>query len=337
MTHRPILTALLALAPACAAPDDPATSVVTSEIADCEDIICGNSPLLGGQPFWELDQSKTSFSPVGNFRIKSFKTAGNVDLKPWVSGFGLIGLTATKKYELKELEGSKLVIESAGGANYELTIEQVGKLWFFERGNDSTEIPTYLWHYSQVSGSPWADAPPGKIEFLCPSDNINHGEKDAIVFAGDRYSKATGKVSAIGTEVGPWFNIACNNDALWKLAAFRFVEAARKPLIYDTDESERDAALMAIRADYCGNNHPWTDLGTDVDWANRGRWLWIDKAKYKNVEAIWDKDKAFCLSHPRKHTIDEIDCWPEPATHFCTPEQIDNWVEDGHLMITYVP
>jgi hypothetical protein len=334
MTLRPLaLTALLALAPACASLDDPATSVVTSSLADCEDIICGNSPLLGGQPFWELDQSMKSYSPVGGFRIKSFKSAGNVELTPRVSGFGLFGISAAKLwYGPLALVGSKLVIESRHGGEYELTLDDVGTLPFVEGGDDGTAIPTYVWRYLKV-GAPT----PVQLKFVCPNNNIELGTKAAIVFSGDRYSQATGRVSATGGAVGPWFNIACDNDALWKMAEFRHVQAARSLPLYDTDVKDRDAALMAIRADYCGNNHPWTDLGVDVDWANQDGWLWINHFKYKKVEAIWDDDKAFCLVNPRKHTFAEIDCWPNDAAHTCTPEQVTNWVADGHRMITFVP
>jgi hypothetical protein len=325
-----LLIALAGLAPGCASVDDLAT-VVAAATLDCEDIVCGNAAALDDHPFWELDQSKTSYSPVGGFRIESF-SIGVTALTLRVEGFRLLGLNGSEKIGPQGLVGSKLVIESRWGSRFELTLEQVGSIPYVELGNAFPDppIPTYLWRYRRVE--PLSSGPD---KYLCPSDNIHQGTKDAVMFAGDRYSKPRGTVIATGRAAEPWFNIACNDAALWKMAVFRFVDAARRLPKFDTELEDRKAMVRAIRADYCGNNVAWTDPGTPVDWANRGGWLKINT--YPDVEAIWDENGAICLSKPRLKTFAEITCWLDHEEHYCTDDQINNWVADGHRIITYVP
>jgi hypothetical protein len=329
MSRTILLIALAGVAPACASLDDLATRVAASTL-ECEAIVCGNAAALDDHPFWELDQSKTSYSPVGGFRIKSFTSGGGVALTLRVQGFMLLGINGLQVLALQGLKNSKLVIESKGGPQYEMTLEDVGSIPYVELGNVDPPIPTYRWRYRRI-GAP--SSMPDR--FLCPSDSIEHGAKDAVMFAGDRYSKATGTVIATGRAADPWFNIACNDAALWKMAVFRFVEAARKTPQFDTDVADRKAMTRAIRADYCGNNVAWTEPNTAVDWANWQGWLTINAFAYPEVEAIWDENGAICLSKPRKKPIDEITCWdPEKQ---CNDALVNNWVAKGYRIITFVP
>ena len=328
-TRTTVLIALAAAAPACASLDDldVSTSVAASS-TDCEEIVCGNAAALDDHPFWELDQSKVAYSPVGGFRIKSFRTAGDVPLVLRVQGFVLLGINGVQIIGPMGLIGAKLVIESRIGPQYEMTLEAVGSIPYLELGNVDPPIPTYRWRYRRIGAT--NDAPD---TFLCRSDDIHYGEKDAVMFAGDRYSKATGTVIATGREAEPWFNIACNDAALWKMAVFRFVEAARRLPRFDTDVADRTAAIRAIRADYCGNNVAWTESGTAVDWANRRAWLTINAVAYPNVEAIWDENGAICLSKPRKTPIGMITCW-DPSK--VCDGLVGSWTARGR-MITFVP
>jgi hypothetical protein len=149
------------------------------------------------------------------------------------------------------------------------------------------------------------------------------------VFQGDRYDVPSGSVTAIGDAALPWFNIACNDDAMWKLFLMRHTQASQAQNITTTRE-QRTGALRSIRADYCGTGHPYTKQGTDVDWLNIGGWLTHDAVAYPNVEAIWGETGALCLDTRRFDDGKAIAC----ALPSCAGMKL--W-PDGASMRTYVP
>jgi len=331
-TRLPLVFALLALTPACVV-DDPGTTAAAKKAPDdCGSLVCGNAAELDGQPFWELDWTGAEFSPQGGFRIKSFKQ-GATSLELQVVAYHLLGIkpdhTAIGD---AGLAGAKLVVESKAGLQYEITIDWVSSTSFYEDGNDGTSIPTFALSYRRLGSK----RPP---QAVCPLGDVEPGSKVAILFTGDRYSQQTGGVIATGGDAFPWFNIACHKDALWKMVLFRHITFAQDATHTITID-DRDAALRAIRADYCGDGAAWTETGTDVDWANRGGWLYIDDDT-DMVEAIWDGDGAVCIRNPRLdgYTLADIECDPavHPPIHPCTSAQVANWIADGHSFVTYRP
>jgi len=331
MTKRDLRWLICAALAGCAAAPDAAGEPDLIEKVDCgEALICGNSAMLGAHLWWELDSSELAYSPVGRVKIVDFKLANNVTLKPRVQGYRLSGEDASHTfYGGLALVGSHLWIDSDTGEHFLLKLESVGAAAYWEGGFDDTVIPTYVWSYVQLDPMMNQTTLPAPV---CSGALIDLYYKDAILFTGDRYDGPTAKVKATGN-TQPWFNFACRDDVLWKEVLFRYVTHAQAPPAVMHDVTARNVAIAAIHADYCGVNHPYTTLGTLVDWANRSGSLWIDPG-YPNVEAIWGGNgRAICLTHPRKVAKSEVACKLDD----CTDDDIAHWIDRGYEMITYVP
>jgi hypothetical protein len=161
---------------------------------------------------------------------------------------------------------------------------------------------------------------------------------EAFVFTGDRYHLQTGAVVATGDDAGPWFNIACFGGSTAKMGLLRYWEPAADLL--ETSAVQRTAARHMFRASYCGDGIPWTDQGTAIDFANRAGSLRLNDrrgATRANTEAIWTKDGAFCLLHPRRKEVEAkaVLCNGQ-AIQECTDAHIANWKTHGEF-ITIVP
>lgn len=323
----PLAVALVSLVvvPACGAiEDDPPTSTAAQALS-CGEPFCGNTPFLGPFPVFELDQTGTTFSKiegVPGLRIGSFVDKNGKQLRPAVSGFTLYGVRPDKtKVSGAALDGAKLTIETdtIPMKKFELTIEIAAPVPFYENGDDGTKVPTYRITYVDP-------AFPQGHRHLCSGSTDKPNE--SLVYAGDRYDAYTGDVIATGAAAGPWFNIACKDDARWKLALMRYVEAAQDAT-HKTSAEEREAGLRSIRADYCGNGVAMTEIGIDIDWDSTGGWLTVDAAN-EPVEAIWTDDGAICVSNPRYVALDTIPCAKKCGDLWQTWSAHGSW-------ITYLP
>ena len=316
------LPLLLALCAACA---NPAAEVdlgeTTAAIGACPPLICGNSPILGAYPFWELDETGTKASTNG-LRILGATHGGVpqkidvVDFK-WLRQPGLGGP--------QPINGTVIKVGTPDASlTYELTVTNAPNLHYYEGGDDGTVIPAYWVSYVAVQNG--RRRPPVD---LCGKDEGSSLPRPVLVFQGDRYSALTGEVFATGAAAGPWFNVACKDDALWKLALMRYVEAARTA-VFDSGPDERTAALRSIRADYCGDGTPMTELGTAIDWMNDLGWLTKDSDGLP--EAIWGPDGAVCLGETRIPDL-EVPCAAELPP---CEDLLDGWPALGS-MLTLVP
>lgn len=289
--------------------------------SDCPVLICGNTPLLGAHPAWELDERGERFSSNG-LRIQNV-TKGGIDYHFDVNGFGLRGIPVGGGPSVGMVGAWATIETDVGATTYLLSIQAGIPVTYVEGGNDGTSIPTYRITY--VTLDEGRTLPP---RALCGTDPLYGTARDALIYQGDRYDAVTGELSATGADVGGWFNIACKDDALWKLALFRHVEAASSGAHVTTAE-QRLAGLRSIRADYCGNGRALTELGVPLDWTNKGGWLTV--APGHVVEAVWDEDGAVCLEEPRLLDRDEVPCsLPRCSRLAGRPE------EHGHI-VTYVP
>jgi ADYC domain len=329
-SHIAVVSSLLGFATACGAAEDvPAASTTQDILTDesCPQLICGNSPYLGLYPFWEADETGVTPS-VNGFVIDSVRNAGG-ERKLAIDGFLMGG---------KPLGGGApqpitrmTIVKQDSSMAFHLTIDPGPWYGYYESLGGGSPIPSYRIRYYIVDHgkrSPDFD--------LCRSDGPVSLAREAIVFQGDRYDAKTGAVIATGKDANPWFNIACKDDSLWKLALMRHVEAASDATHF-TAPTQRQALLRSIRADYCGDGKAWTQLGTAVDWLNSGKWLTRDVAKYPDVEAMWTGDGATCLTKPRIATI----ATPFVCNGVELPEcpasaQTPVWTGD-HSVITYVP
>jgi RNA polymerase sigma-70 factor (ECF subfamily) len=272
----------------------------------CPEAICGNTPHLGALPFWELDETLQQFSEVGGFRIKSLTGPLGTKLEPVVDGFWFYGRDDAGV--ARPVWGGAMRIESNRGGQFDVFIsrgdDHPNGLHYYEDGHvpSDSPLPTYQFTYVEVTGGKR-----GPVSDLCREDTPTSLVRDALVFQGDRYDIINGKVLAIGAAAAPWFNIACKDDALWKLALMRHVEPAQDEF-HETNQNDRTAGLRAIRADYCGTGTPKTEPGVDVDWRNRGGWLTHEADEYPQVEAIWTASGATCVDVPRFVDRNELGC-----------------------------
>lgn len=316
--------AAVALATTLGCVTEPEPTGAVPLIEDCPRLFCGNTPYLGAYPFWELDETGTSYASNG-LRVAG-ASFGGVPQTLDVDGFTWrrvppVGLP-------QPIAGTVITLESKDASvSYELSIATAPSVPYYENGNDGTLIPTYWVTYTAVTNG--RRRPPVA---LCGYAGGSSLPRPAIVFQGDRYSSETGALIATGAAAAPWFNITCKEDALWKLALMRHVEAAQAPAFPST-VGQRMALLRSIRADYCGDGTPLTELGTAVDWLNVGGWLTKDAPG--SVEAVWGPDGAVCVDDTRIANV-EIDCadpTPEPPT---CDAFLDDWTAAGSVL-TIVP
>jgi hypothetical protein len=317
---------LLVLLAACVDPGDEAPPDTEAVPFVCHQPACGNGSYLADGLSWELDETMTSYSQMG-VRIVSMTSGGGVAVKPHIVGFNLWGRVGNV---LHPPLGSKLLLENKDGVRYQLTIgpPNAGVLPYQEAGNDGTLLPIYGLTYRKVLGN----GKLGPIIDACLPDPLSSIARDAIFFQGDRYDLLSGRVMAIGDDALPWFNIGCRDDALWKLAVFRFVQAAQAPG-FMTSQLEREVALRSIRADYCYNNEAHTVSGIGVDWVNRGGWLTRDSMAFPEIEAVWTTGGIHCVSKERYEQLPTTGCPSIGYPPQCSDPPVlpSNW-----SMITYV-
>lgn len=295
MRHSLPLVLSLLTAAACAEQAAPvAPDTAPAFAGNCPALICGNTTVLGAYPFWELDETGTTYSPSG-LRITG-ATWNGAPQKIDVDGFTWLRRPAGGG-PLKPISGTTITVASKDGKGlFELTITAAATLPYYEDPLMTPAVPSYWVSYVQVING--RRQPPVD---LCGKDEGMSLPRPAIVFQGDRYSSTTGALIATGDAAKPWFNITCKDDSLWKLALMRAVEAAADAT-HQTGVPERMAHLRSIRADYCGDGTPYTEIGTQVDWINAGGWLVQDTDW--NPEAVWGPDGAVCLTYTRLPDID---------------------------------
>jgi hypothetical protein len=332
MTSLPGGLALAVLLLGCQA-DELETAQIEQGLG-CTKYVCGeNSPICGGFPFFELDQTGVTPAPDSGLRIKSF-SKGIVPLQVRVIGARLTGRTPWGgTIQHGALAGAVLQVENAAGVGFQIRIDTVtvpSVQPYWELGDDGTLLESYGMSVKPVLGGD------GRWQNLCPiaapsSDPMwSMPPYDALIFRGDRYDVDSGTVIATGADVGPWFNIACAGDVLSKVAVNRLIQAAQAPG-FMSSAAQRGTAINMFRAAYCGGDS-YTELGVPLDWGFVGGWLVLDEdAHPANVEAIWKDGKAVCLNNPRLIAIEDIDELPCDLPP-CSPPQIDNWQAHGDFI-----
>jgi hypothetical protein len=300
----------------------------TEQGLGCTKYICGNnSPILGGLPFFELDETGVTPAPDSGLRIVGFWKWG-FPLAVDVSGARLTGITAWgATVQGNGLVGAVLHVQNAQGVTYRISIDSVTVppvQPYWELGADGTMLESYGLSYT-VLGQ--AGRPRRVCPIQAPTTEWTTPPYHALIFQGDRIDADTGRVVATGAAAGPWFNVACAGDVLAKLLVIRHAEAAQDAA-HTTSPLQRTAAIRMFRADYCSDG-PNTALGVPLDWANVGGWNVLGQAATEdNVEAVWRGHGAVCLTNPRYIDLDDVTCDLDP----CTEDQIDNWQDYGDFI-----
>jgi hypothetical protein len=316
--------ALALVTASCTTGDDSLTTI--DQALWCGEPFCGNSGFLGAHPVLELDESRTSFSPIGGLKIRKFTTAAGEAMRLYVDGFKLYGKKISDGTGVSgnALFHAKIQIQALTGETYELRIDSVSGINYYEGRDDSSTVTVFGITYIDLNN------PRHPRENLCVTDEPVSLPPLSMFYQGDRYDFTNGDVLATGAAAEPWFNVACNEDSRWKLALMGYVEAAEAPGFH-TDAVGRQTGLRAIRADYCGDGNGQTVLGTEVDWYSTDGWLELEPDLV--IEAIWTENGAACVSKPRYlDDADDIEgCAPPP----CVGLEGD-WTDYGTWM-TWVP
>jgi hypothetical protein len=99
-----------------------------------------------------------------------------------------------------------------------------------------------------------------------------------------------------------YITFACEGFALEKCVDFGY-KPWRKVGGKSLDDHHQACTRM-IRADYCGDGHPWTVNGTLINFYDKVG-IQQDDASWP-FEAEWDEDGARCLSHQRIQNMTEV-------------------------------
>jgi hypothetical protein len=315
--RRPLFAGVLVLASACASYND--VSTVEQSALGCSKAYCGNTPELNGQEIRELDMTGNEFSPRGEFRITS-AWSGTVRVSVHVDGFKMYGLSSAGKTKVID----RFYVESMSGDRFEATV-MPGPLMGYLDTPLTFELPTYQVTYQQIVGK--RKLPPRQ---LCVSPTPVSIPIEALVFSGDRFDDKA-NVIATGDDAGTWFNITCRDDAMWKLALMRHVEAAIDAT-HETTQDQRTAGLKSIIADYCGGGDPTTEEGVDVQWLNAGGWLTLEPDP--ELEAIWGPDGAVCVNFMRVPELGPISCDLPACTYGYGDDPLwteGDWTQHGSM------
>jgi hypothetical protein len=321
---------VLVVASSCAVADE--VGIETNAlVSNCGDLACGNAGKLLDRTLVELDSSMTDFSPVGGLRItRVIHPVGGDDYELRVFGYEPVALSTIPggpNFTRIGLLNTRIELESDTGQKFVMTVKAYGEIPFYENAQDGSEsIPALMFEYTVVGGG--SQTPP---EPVCPTGTTSHLDRHAILFEGDRYDPATGEITATGGDADPWFNVACNDTAIWKAHLFGYTEAAQDKW-HDSTEDERMAVLRSIIMDACGDGESHTELGTAVDWADRDGMLYFNNPDWV-IEAVWNRDGAVCLTHPR---FEEVECANRKPIPRCSKSQIVGWPSRSHVK-TRVP
>jgi hypothetical protein len=137
----------------------------------------------------------------------------------------------------------------------------------------------------------------------------------AVLLSGERYSWSDKTVAATGADAAGWFNIACEDNALYEMKFQGYDPQPAQPSMPTTNANERQAALKMITADYCGTGYSFTETGTPLHWINDALWSDNGAPQASTFEAKWDRTGALCLDNPRLAALEEVqaECGPLPS------------------------
>ncbi|WP_428261800.1 ADYC domain-containing protein [Haliangium sp.] len=141
----------------------------------------------------------------------------------------------------------------------------------------------------------------------------------AVLLSGERYSWSDKAVIDAGPAAAGWFNIACEDNALYEMKFQGYDPEPALLSLPHTTANERQAALKMITADYCGTGYSFTETGTSLHWLNDALWSDNGAPPASSFEAKWGPTGALCLDNPRLATLAEIasECdLPPPCSEY---------------------
>lgn len=313
MTRSLLAAALSLTVVACAAPDDvdtTASAVIGGDGSKCGVLGCSsNSAYLGPTEFHELDETGVTPNDEG-FRIKSFKKNG-ISYRLDVTGTTLSGWTFNifllqwqKTLWGSALAGADIEVENVDtNDTFLIKIDRVLAQPLWQAPSQTIEAYELLWYGLGYVRQPVCANPTAYKD----GDPLPASGFEAILFTGDRFNREDLTVTATTPRAaGPWFNIACANNAMFKMAAHRYVDATMTSN-HITTWAMRQAMLKMYTSDIWGIGEAITKNGTALYWVEIGG-LWHSKTPYSTLEARWDEHGARCLDVHRLHgSNDDMD------------------------------
>ncbi len=209
-----------------------------------------------------------------------------------------------------ELEGSHILIDHESGDESDgepqpanVIIREFDRVYSWtRRPHDPYLIDRYL--LTTIDDHP-----------ICNEDNeVSDDDAWAVVISGERYSWEEKAVTASGVDAEGWFNIACQNNALYDMKFQGYDPDPRGDNKPRTTAEQRQATLKMITADYCGTGFSFTETGTPLHWVNDDGWSSNGRPQSSIVEAKWNHEGAVCIERPRLFSRAEIlaECGPIP-------------------------
>jgi hypothetical protein len=320
-----VLGVVAGLAPGCLGPQAAPTSVTAALFGVCGTWLCQtNSASMGDKLFFHELDANSKLRNAAQIRYVRFEDANRVPLALRISGHAITATDADGSfYQGTRLIGATLVLEVMRSRTVELfdvRIKDVGEIPFWVRP-DLERVPTYTFEYRSQSPRP-GTGDTNTFQPLCTGKDTS-SEWDslvgttrtlALVFAGDRYDPHTKRVTT-GQQLefeqrrdgSNWFNVACAGSALAKMHLLRHTAAGAAGISggqLSTTPDQRQTMLRMLTDDICGTGYSFTVDGEDVFYMDAQGWHPFAPAQARTVEAIWNKDGAFCLDEPRRFVED---------------------------------
>ncbi|MBL9013341.1 MAG: hypothetical protein JNL83_04145 [Myxococcales bacterium] len=285
---------ITALAAGCVGELDEPTTATTTQEAGCPPQYCGtNSDITARNGIWEANlngladvngvslvtRTGTTKPLIYDWNDRPYYLKvvnGKISGKPVVGTGGISG---------QGLVGAGFQFKKNGTVIYSVSIEAVRTIPLAVDPWESVEVYTLSWH--SRSGVPVPDCPAG----------MGLGVNETLVFEGDRIDPARLTMSTDAQWDPSWFSMGCGSSVVAKLRMLRMTKSNQAV----SDWALRQATLKMLTADYCGNGHNWTRLGTPIGWRDDARITdyAITGVTPSHVEARWDQNGAKCLNTPR--------------------------------------
>lgn len=250
---------------------------------------CGysNSPILGNYALEEFVMPGTDVPP-GELRLKSIFDPNGVEIDVAVVGNKFVATKSGVTYTGSQTEGWTLRFEDELGTPVDVDIFDYAE---HPSWSDSQPVATYtLTYYDSGTDSDFN---------LCPG--MDEDLTSITILGGERYD---GNAKTVVPGSSKWVTLACRGHALAKLRMMGYAPNDG----YGSSPAQRQATLKMLTADYCGNGHSYTAIGTPLDWTNaRGDFPQMT-SEPSRLEAKWSHKGASCLDKPRHVARHQVAC-----------------------------
>lgn len=274
---------------------------------------CGytNSPFFGQLP---IDRFITEGGPLGApLKLAGLEDPSGERYPAQVDAQGFVAEGPSGPVREGALVGWTLVLASA-------TDEQRVEITAFELHPDwvaGDPISTYgLAYYDPLD----PDVPHVNV---CPGLSL---DETSVVLLTDELYDMTKKT--VDPNQPGWVTMACRGHALAKLKLLGYDPHDA----YHSKVEQRQAALKAITADYCGGGTSFTAVGQPLEWVDElGNFPASALSPAVTVEARWSEHGALCLDDPRFVPRTDVEA-------LCSLPPCGGAVElDGARWLTVVP